>query len=137
MEDALKGQTILISRLESMWGLNYILSEVFELGLEDLLSLNTNATTDDYVGEEDRSKEYHKHRIEYFVSQLLQGKDLDPIEVDNECCYGRIYPQPVVVDGHHRLFAYILVGRDEIPVHYGGLVSVLDYLQGKTEFIVQ
>jgi hypothetical protein len=69
-------------------------------------------------------------RVRHFYELLRAGKSIDPIDVDNECHNGFIYPVPIVLDGHHRLVAAALA-RARIPVHYGGRIDLLDYLTGK------
>lgn len=69
-------------------------------------------------------------RIRYFYEQLLAGCTLDAIEVDNACDWGRIYPIPVLLDGHHRLAAARLAGTRTIRVSYGGRLDLLRYLTG-------
>ena len=69
-------------------------------------------------------------RIRHFYERLLAGETLDAIQVDNECNGGRIYPVPVLLDGHHRLAASRLAGATIILVSYGGRVDLLRYLTG-------
>jgi hypothetical protein len=69
-------------------------------------------------------------RVRYFYERLLAGETLDAIEVDNECDFGRIYPVPVLLDGHHRLAASHLAGTPIILASYGGRVDLLRYLTG-------
>jgi len=69
-------------------------------------------------------------RIRFFYEQLLAGVTLDAIEVDNECDWGRIYPIPILLDGHHRLAAAHLAGSERILVSYGGRLDLLRYLTG-------
>lgn len=69
-------------------------------------------------------------RIRHFYEQLLAGVTLDAIEVDNECNWGRIYPIPVLLDGHHRLAASHLSRASRILVSYGGRLDLLRYLTG-------
>lgn len=69
-------------------------------------------------------------RIRHFYEQLLAGVTLDAVEVDNECNWGRIYPIPVLLDGHHRLAASHLAGTRIILVSYGGRLDLLRYLTG-------
>lgn len=84
-------------------------------------------------GNSDReeSDAYNFGRLRYFVDRLLAGEELDPIIVDNRCGFGCIYPEPIVIDGHHRLWSYLIARRQRIPVAYSGRVDVLDYLTGK------
>lgn len=69
-------------------------------------------------------------RIRHFYERLLAGERLDAIEVDNECDHGRIYPVPILLDGHHRLAASHLANAPIIFVNYGGRVDLLRYLTG-------
>lgn len=73
---------------------------------------------------------YDLGRVRHFVDRLKAGEELDPIEVDNECDGGHIYPEPILNDGHHRLVAYRLVKRRTIPACYSGRCDLLDYLKG-------
>jgi len=72
-------------------------------------------------------------RIATFVDQLRAGDVLDPILLDNVCENGRIYPQTVLRDGHHRLCAAALIGHETLTAEYGGLVNVLEWLEGKRD----
>lgn len=75
---------------------------------------------------------YDLGRVRYFAEQLNETDiELDPITIDNNTGHQCIYPEPVVLDGHHRLAAYKLARRRTIPAHYGGRLDVLDYLTGK------
>lgn len=69
-------------------------------------------------------------RIRHFYEELLAGRVLDAIEVDNVCNFGRIYPEPVLLDGHHRLAASHLAGAPSIRVSYSGRLDLLRYLKG-------
>lgn len=69
-------------------------------------------------------------RIRFFYEQLLAGEVLDAIEIDNVCDNGRIYPEPVLLDGHHRLAASHLANARVILVSYGGRLDLLRYLMG-------
>ena len=70
-------------------------------------------------------------RIRHFYERLLAGETLEPIEVDNKCDFGHIYPEPVLLDGHHRLAASHLAGAPIILVNYGGRLDLLRWLTGK------
>lgn len=88
-----------------------------------------------YVSEEARTRKqptraWDYGRIRYFYERLLVGDALDAIEVDNICDHGHIYPEPVVLDGHHRLAASHLAGARIILASYGGRVDLLQYLTG-------
>lgn len=69
-------------------------------------------------------------RIRYFYERIVTGQGVDPIDVDNICAHGRVYPIPTVIDGHHRLIAAV-VARARIPMQYGGRVDLRDYLTGR------
>jgi hypothetical protein len=89
-----------------------------------------------YVSDEARTRKqptrkWDYGRIRHFYEQLQAGKALDAIEVDNECEWGRVYPVPVVLDGHHRLAASHLAGAPSIRVNYGGRIDLLRYLMGR------
>lgn len=71
-------------------------------------------------------------RIRFFYERLQIGETLDAIEVDNVCAFGQIYPEPVVLDGHHRLAASHLAGAPTILANYGGRIDLLRYLTGKS-----
>lgn len=88
-----------------------------------------------YVSDEARAhrqptRAWDYGRIRFFYEQLLTGVRLDAIEVDNECNWGRIYPVPVLLDGHHRLGAAHLAGTRTIRVSYAGRLDLLRYLTG-------
>jgi hypothetical protein len=88
-----------------------------------------------YVSDEVRARKqptraWDYGRIRHFYERLLAGEALDAIEVDNDCNFGRIYPVPVLLDGHHRLAASHLAGARIIRVNYGGRVDLLRYLTG-------
>lgn len=89
-----------------------------------------------YVSDEKRTRKqptlaWDYGRIRYFYEELLSGVTLDAIEVDNECNFGRIYPVPILLDGHHRLAASHLAEAPIILVSYGGRLDLLRYLTGK------
>lgn len=83
---------------------------------------------------ERRSKDWHIGRIIYFINHPSEIKD---VEIDNDCLNGHILPQPVIVDGWHRYAAarwlYDQGKLSEIHCSYGGRLDVLEYLQGKTD----
>ena len=74
---------------------------------------------------------WHYGRMRFFYEQLLAGGALDAITVDNVCAGGRIYPEPVLLDGHHRLAASHLAAAPVIRASYGGRIDLLRYLTGK------
>jgi hypothetical protein len=122
-----KPNLLLVERLQALWDPMEI------LGLtQDFSWLETTEPLAQFQDDfRDRSMEYHRGRIRYFVDRLRAGHKLDPISVDNVCNSGHIYPIPVLLDGNHRLTACILVGCKTIPAEYGGRVDLLRYLEGK------
>ena len=89
----------------------------------------------DYVSDAVRTRKqptrtWDYGRIRFFYERLLAGDTLDAIAVDNVCDHGRIYPEPILLDGHHRLAASYLAGARIIRATYGGRVDLLRYLTG-------
>ena len=89
----------------------------------------------DYVCDTERTRKqpplrWDYGRIRFFYEQLLAGKKLDAIEVDNRCDWGHIYSEPILIDGHHRLAASYLAGARIIFASYSGRVDLLRYLTG-------
>lgn len=78
-----------------------------------------------------RSTEYHIGRVKYFIRKILQNIPIDPIEIDNMCDEHGIHPEPILIDGNHRLGAHIITNKITIPTLYGGRVDVLNWLLGK------
>jgi len=74
---------------------------------------------------------YDYGRIAYFVQQLERGAEIKPIEVDCYCEGNVIYPEAVLLDGHHRFCAHILLRKRRIPVLFGGRVDLLEWLRGE------
>lgn len=78
-----------------------------------------------------RTRRYHLGRIHYFINRLLLGEELDPVEIDNACAGRYILPIPILLDGHHRLCAAVIVGERTIQTNYGGRVDVKNWLSGR------
>jgi len=88
-----------------------------------------------YVSDQERTRKQPKlrwdyGRIRFFYERLLAGETLEPIDVDNHCEWGRIYPEPILLDGHHRLAASYLAAAPIILANYGGRIDLLRYLTG-------
>ena len=103
-----------------------------KMTIEKLLTYHAQPV---YVSDEARTRKqptraWDYGRIRHFYEQLLAGVTLDAIEVDNECNWERIYPIPILLDGHHRLAASHLAGAATILVSYGGRLDLLRYLTG-------
>lgn len=81
-------------------------------------------------GYDQRTIGYHYGRIRYFRDLLRAGEKIDPIVLDNECWNGRVLPEPVVIDGHHRFCGAVLAKVEKIPASYSGRVDLLRYLKG-------
>ncbi len=75
-------------------------------------------------------KRWHIGRVRFLVRRLDEGWTPDPIEIDNYCDHGHVYG-PLVLDGHHRLIASIVVGKPTIKAVYSGRVDIRDYLTGR------
>ena len=73
---------------------------------------------------------WHLGRIRTLIREISSGGAAEPVGVDNRCWMGSILPEPIVTDGHHRLIAYALLGRETVPASYSGRVDVLRYLTG-------
>lgn len=73
-----------------------------------------------------RDLDYDLGRIAFFRDYGFE----DPLELDNICESGRIYPLPNLVDGHHRLCGAALAKRERVPAIYGGRVDLLNWLKG-------
>jgi hypothetical protein len=103
-----------------------------KLTVPGLLSFKPEA---EYLPDESRvvTDTWHFGRVRFFYDAILAGKVLDPITIDNVCDRGRIYPQPIVLDGHHRLAASFMATARTIPAWYGGRVDLLNYLMGRRE----
>ena len=71
---------------------------------------------------------WHAGRIRYLMANPEVFEF--PIEVDCECSGGHVLPMPVILDGWHRYFGHLWLGRDTIRATFGGLVDVREYLQG-------
>jgi len=76
------------------------------------------------------SKTNHLERIAYFIDY---PEKITPINLDNECSRMNIFPIPIIVDGRHRFMASIYREDEIIPAYYCGLLSVLEYLTGKSD----
>jgi hypothetical protein len=103
-----------------------------KMTVEKLLTYRTQPV---YVSDEARTRKqppraWDYGRIRFFYARLLAGETLEPIDVDNHCDWGHVYPEPVLLDGHHRLAASHLAGVPIILANYGGRVDLLRYLIG-------
>jgi hypothetical protein len=124
---------VIVERLWSLYAWPERNLPMRKMTIEKLL---THPAQPAYVSDEARARKqptraWDYGRIRFFYEQILSGKTLDAIDVDNECDHGRIYPEPVVLDGHHRLAASHLAGAKIILANYGGRTDLLRYLTGK------
>ena len=76
------------------------------------------------------SRAWDYGRIRFFYERLQAGDMLEAIEIDNVCDWGHVYPELVLIDGHHRLAASHLAGAKVILASYSGRVDLLRYLIG-------
>lgn len=103
-----------------------------QITVEQLLQYPSQS---EYVSDEARTlkrptRAWDYGRIRHFYERLLAGETLDAIAVDNHCDHGHIYPEPILIDGHHRLAASHLAVARVILVSYSGRVDLLRYLTG-------
>lgn len=94
-----------------------------------------HAVEEDYVEDEDRShlaNAWHWGRIRYFYEKFSRGERVDPVMLDNVCHGMHVYPELLVIDGHHRLCGAYLAGLKTVPSNYSGRVDFLRWLEGKT-----
>ena len=115
--------TVLVERL-----IQYVGSDPWGAGFDmKMLDEHIGKRPTAYGWFDDWDARLHADRIRY----LADAPELhDPIEVDNECDRNHILPIPIILDGHHRLFAHAWLGLETIEVKYGGRLDVLDYLKG-------
>lgn len=72
----------------------------------------------------------HAARIRFLMNPEGAEQLLYPIEVDCYTDRGWVYPDPVVLDGWHRLMAHRALKLGEIRATFGGRVDLLNYLRG-------
>jgi hypothetical protein len=123
---------LLVARLWDLYAWPEFNLPMREMTVEKLLRYCAQPT---YVSDDARTlkrptRSWDYGRIRHFYEQLMAGKELDAIEVDNRCDYGCIYPEPVLIDGHHRLAASHLAGARIVLASYSGRVDLLRYLTG-------
>ena len=74
---------------------------------------------------------YDYGRISFFVRRLRAKDSVEPIELDCFCDRHHIYPEVVVLDGHHRFCAHLLLQKRRLPVLFSGRIDVLEWLRGE------
>lgn len=86
----------------------------------------------EYVDEHVREdvEHYDARRVRFFIEKAMRGEEFDPIEVDCRWHYNHPGP-PEVMDGHHRYVAAVILGLERIPVDFGGVVVVGEWLAGR------
>ena len=73
--------------------------------------------------------DYDERRVRYFLDHLSKGLDLDPVEID--CRWHGYSPDPPnLLDGHHRYMAAVIMGCETIPMSFGGVCAVGEWLAG-------
>ncbi len=70
----------------------------------------------DFLNEKKRNNSYDCGRVQYFIRQLREGKPLEPIRVIISKNPKYAKDTPLLVNGFHRLAAYIMIGRKMVPV---------------------
>ena len=83
------------------------------------------AIPQDYIVELNRTTDYHLGRIRF----LIENPDDEPIEIDSFCEGGRVFLEPILLDGNHRYFAALLSGQETIPCIFAGQTSLLSHLK--------
>jgi hypothetical protein len=123
--------------VERLWSLYAWPEQSFPMRKMTVEKILTYPAQPVYVSDEARTRKqpplaWHYGRIRFFYEQLLAGKTLDAIVVDNVCDLrlGHVYPEPTLLDGHHRLAAAHLARAPIILVSYGGRLDLLQYLTG-------
>lgn len=93
---------------------------------------NAKEKSTPYNGKE-RSAKWHAGRVKYLANhpELLD----DPISVDCECMNNRVLPMPIIIDGWHRFFAHLVIGKKTIRATFGGLEDVREFLDGTIDFL--
>lgn len=131
-EEAVTQDLIIVSRLLKLYSWpNGFFKSILSASIDDILK---HAPSEHMIdGTRPEEDEWHYGRVRFFVDELNAGKTLDPIVVDNRCDRGHIYPEPIVIDGHHRLCAVKVSGVRTVPANYSGRVDLLDYLTGKCD----
>ncbi len=51
--------------------------------------------------------------------------------MDCHCDRGRVYPEPLIVDGWHRFGGVVMAGAEKMKVSFSGRLDLLRYLQGR------
>lgn len=74
---------------------------------------------------------YHQGRIQHFANHGIP----DPIEIDNYCGRNYVYPDPEILDGHHRFAAAVIRGDRTIIAYYGGRTDLLEWLTGDSDVL--
>lgn len=125
-----KVDKLLVDRLTSLYTPANRLASLGEATLTECRAARVRACYEHEESIERHSRSWHLGRVRYFVEELERGAGLTPIVVDNLCSNGRIYPEPIVIDGHHRLIASKLTGAPIILAEYSGRIDLLRYLTG-------
>jgi hypothetical protein len=118
---------VLVNRLLRFYDPYVALGLDAEGVVRDLRKHPSRKTPIRWSGERLVSRRQHVARIRFFVENPDR---IDAIALDN-AVRGGWFCEPIVVDGHHRLIAALILRRRRIPASYSGLNSTLDYLVGK------
>lgn len=116
------------------WGVDFTLSMVADVTPDERKA--ACVAFDSIMGQEDgraSDPKWHAARIAYLIANPERLED--PIEIDNHCNGGVIYPIPEILDGWHRYYAHLWLKKPTIRATYGGLVDLLEYLEGLTDVI--
>ena len=127
-----KVDLLLVRRFTRLYSWFFEESLYANLKVKDILHRKPQAFVDENKRPDDF--EWHLGRVRFLYDELIAGKDLEPVMVDNHCYGSHIYAEPVLIDGHHRLAAHHFARRRTIPAYYSGRVDLLDYLTGKRPY---
>ena len=86
-----------------------------------------------YVSDKDRVHvlHYDVRRVLRLMNEFRAGKPWEPIQID--CRWHNSNPTCVVIlDGHHRFAAAVLLKERAIAAECGGPVDMINWLSGKT-----
>lgn len=132
--------TILLSKLLDYFDVNAIFRWLESNGPitpKEVLSKNIELIDSPYtfnLGQplrfDDKGREVNR---DWHIGRVLYLSTLDkiePIEVDNVCLTGFIQPEPIIIDGHHRLFSRLIRNEQTIEINYSGRMDVFNYLKG-------
>lgn len=130
VHEVIVGRLRYYNTTEDPWRCEFKLKMIDEVTDEDMETLGIHQSHDE-LNCNVKDPRWHAARISYLIRnpELLD----EPISIDCQCAGGNVYPIPEILDGWHRLFAHVYLGRERINATFGGLVELVEYLEGKTD----